>query len=84
MDGWRPDLKAICLPSAGIEYDLLAQNADVIITEIGGPLVHLATVSREKGKLLIRVDNACEKFKPFSLLNLDLGEMTLAADSNRI
>lgn len=73
-------LKAICIPHAGIEYDLVAKNADVIITEVGGKLAHLATVSRESGKLLIRVDDAMKKFPIFSKMKIDLNEMTLRAE----
>lgn len=72
-------LKAICLPDASVKYDVVAKNADVIITEQGGPLVHLATVSRETGKLLIRVDNAMEKFPPFSTLSINLNTLKISA-----
>lgn len=71
------ELRAIVIPHAGIEYDLVAKNADIIITEKGGPLAHLATVSREKGKLLIRVDDAVRKFPPFSRLRLNLNDLSL-------
>jgi len=72
-------LRAICIPNASIKYDLAARNADVIITEVGGELAHLAIVSREKGKLLIRVEGAVKKFPYWSKLRIDLDEMTLEA-----
>lgn len=75
------ELRAIVIPHAGIEFDLLARNADIIITETGGPLVHLATVSREMGKLLIRVDDAVQKFQPFSRLKLHLNDLSLSIPS---
>lgn len=73
-------LRAICIPNASIEYDLVARNADVIITEVGGELAHLAIVSREKGKVLIRVDNACKKFPYFSKLRIDFEDLTLKCE----
>lgn len=79
LNEYCPQLNAICLPEASVKYDAVSQNAEVIITEVGGPLSHLATVSRESGKILIRVDKALEKFKPFSKLKLDLEKMTLKA-----
>jgi hypothetical protein len=75
-----PQLNAICLPHAGMEFDLVAQKADVIICETGGKLAHLAIVSREQGKLLIRVDNACKRFPVFTKLDIDLNQLTLKAD----
>ncbi len=70
--------KAIVIPNAGIEYDLAAVNADIIVCEQGGPMAHLALVSREKGKILIRVDNAIERFPTFSKLWLNLNKLTLS------
>lgn len=75
------ELRAIVIPRAGIEFDLVAQNADVIITEAGGPLTHLATVSREKGKLLIRIEDAVRKFPPFTKLRLNLNDLSLHVPS---
>ena len=75
-DEWGP-YRAVCIPHAGIEYDLACRNADVIITEKGGPLAHLSTVSRERGKLLIRVDNAIERFPFYSRLRIDLDDWIL-------
>lgn len=69
--------RAIVIPHGGIEYDLAAQNADVIITEVGGKLCHLATVSREKGKLMIRVDNAIERFPTFTKMEIDIENMKI-------
>lgn len=82
LNKYSPQLKAICIPKAGVEYQLLAENADVIITETGGKLVHLATIARESGKLLIRVDNAMKKFPKFSKLYIDLNTLTLRADTH--
>lgn len=73
-----PELKAIVVPHAGIEFDLVSQNADIIITEAGGKLIHLATVSREKGKLLLRIEDACRKFPVFTKLNVNLENMTIS------
>lgn len=69
--------RAIVIPHAGIEYDLAARNADVIITEVGGPLAHLATVSREKGKLLIRVQGAMERFSWPAKLSINIDDLTI-------
>ena len=70
------EYRTIVIPHAGIEYDLVAQNADIIITELGGKLSHLATVSREKGKLLIRMDNGVERFGIFTRFRLNLNDYT--------
>lgn len=72
VGAWGEKLNAICIPKATVEFSDAAQNANVIITEVGGKLVHLATVSRERGKLLIRVDDAKQKFPVFSKLRIDL------------
>lgn len=71
-------LRCIVIPHAGIEYDLAARNADMIITEAGGKLSHLSTVSREKGKLIIRIDDACEKFPRFTRFWINLDELRLS------
>lgn len=78
-EGDWDDLRAICIPFASKDYDLVARNADVIITEVGGELAHLAIVSREMGKILIRVTDACTKFPIFTKLRIDLDRMTLEA-----
>ena len=69
--------RCIVIPRASVEYDVAAINADVIITEQGGSLAHLAIVSREKGKLLIRVDDAVKKFPKFSQLSINMSRLTL-------
>jgi hypothetical protein len=68
------------IPNASIQYDLAARNADVIITEVGGSLAHLAIVSREKGKILLRVDNAVERFPYWTKLRVDLDTLKLEAE----
>jgi hypothetical protein len=70
-------LRCIVIPHAGIKYDLAARNADVIICEVGGPLAHLALVARNSGKLLIRVNDAVERFPRFSKLTFNLRALTL-------
>lgn len=74
---WWNHKRGIVVPHAGMEYDLAVRNAEVIITEVGGPLAHLAIVSREKGKLLIRVPDAVKRFPRFSKLSIDLNNLTL-------
>ena len=69
--------RCIVIPNGSIDYDLAAQNADVIITETGGPLCHLATVSRERGKLMIRMDNAVKRFPRFSTFDINLTDLTI-------
>jgi hypothetical protein len=73
-------LRAIVIPNASIQYDLAARNADVIITEVGGSLAHLAIVSREKGKILLRVDNAVERFPYWTKLRVDLDTLKREAE----
>ena len=69
--------RCIVIPNGSIDYDLAAQNADVIITETGGKLCHLATVSRERGKIMIRIDNAVERFPRFSKFSINLVDLTI-------
>lgn len=69
--------RCLVIPNASVEYQIACTNADVIITEVGGQLAHMAIVSREMGKLLLRVDNALEKFPPGSKFWIDLEELTL-------
>lgn len=71
--------RAIVIPHAGVEFDLAARNADVIITEVGGPLAHLSIVSREQGKVLIRVKDAVKRFPRWSKLYLDIDRLKLEA-----
>lgn len=76
-DDLMPRLCAICIPHAGVEYERAARNADVIITETGGKLAHMATVARESGRLLIRVDNACDRLPPFTKINFNMTRQTM-------
>jgi len=70
-------LRCIVIPNASVEYDLAVRNADIIITETGGKLSHLATVSREKGKLMIRMDDAVERFPNFTKFWINLDDLSL-------
>lgn len=72
-------LRAIVIPNASIQYDLAARNADVIITEVGGQLAHLAIVSRERGKILLRVDDAVKRFPYWTKLRVNLDTLKLEA-----
>ena len=81
IDSVKPDRHqythtAIVIPHAGVEFAHAAKNADVIISERGGRMCHLAIVSAEQGKILIRMDNAVERFKPFTRFDLDLNQLT--------
>lgn len=69
--------RCIVVPRASVEFDIAAINADVIITEVGGPMAHLALVSKEKGKILLRVHNAVEQFPPFSQIHINLEGLTI-------
>lgn len=69
--------RAIVIPHAGIEYDIVARKADIIITETGGKLCHLAVVARETDKLLIRVENAIKTMSKFDMFWMDLNSYTL-------
>lgn len=68
----RGILKGIVLPHAGIEFDLAAQMADVIVTEVGGKLCHLATVSKERNKILILMKDATKKLDYFKKAHIYL------------
>jgi phosphoenolpyruvate synthase/pyruvate phosphate dikinase len=53
----------IVIPHGGQKYHIEGLKCKAIITEIGNRLCHLAIVTREQGKLLVRMDNAMEQLK---------------------
>ena len=53
----------IVIPHGGEKYHVPGMKCKAIITEIGNRLCHLAIVTREQGKLLVRMDNAMEELK---------------------
>lgn len=67
----------LVLPHAGVEFDTVARKASAIITEVGGKLAHLVTVSRERDIPVVRMDAALQKIVPGQHLVLDLLEGTL-------
>lgn len=69
--------KVIAIPTAGIEYDLHARKADIVITETGGKLCHLATVMRERNKTLLMVKDATKRFGWGMTLAFDFDEYTI-------
>ena len=69
--------RAIVIPNGSAKYDLAGQHADIIISERGGPLCHMATVAREQGKLMIAIPDAVERFPRFTTLNFDLTDNTI-------
>lgn len=69
--------RCIVIPRASVEFQIMCTNADVIITEVGGSLAHMAIVSREQGKLLLRIDDAIKRFPPWSKFWIDLNDLSL-------
>jgi len=78
----RHGYRCIVIPHAGIEFAHAAKNADIIITERGGSLCHLGIVSAEGGKLLIRMDDAVNRFSKFSKFSISLNSLSLELTSN--
>lgn len=52
----------LVIPTAGVEFDVLARKAGVVICSVGSRMAHLAVVGREAGLPLIRIDDAHTKF----------------------
>ena len=53
----------IVIPHGGEKYHVEGMKCKAIVTEIGNRLCHLAIVTREQGKLLVRMENAMEQLK---------------------
>jgi len=53
----------IVIPHGGEKYHVPGMKCKAIITEIGNRICHLAIVTREQGKLLVRMENAMEELK---------------------
>jgi len=53
----------IIIPHGGQKYHVEGMICKAIITEIGNRMCHLAIVTREQGKLLVRMENAMEQLK---------------------
>lgn len=53
----KPDEVAV-IPNAGPSYVAAANTAGAVITEVGGAMAHLVTVSREKDVKIVRVEGA--------------------------
>lgn len=68
----------IGLPHAGMEYDLLTSNADIIITEVGGKLAHLSKVAGERQQALIKIPNACKRFPTFTKMSFNFYQLKLS------
>jgi phosphohistidine swiveling domain-containing protein len=50
--------RILVIPHLGVEFEVVALQCDAIICETGGKLAHLATVGREMGMPIIRIENA--------------------------
>ncbi len=70
----------IVIPHAGIEYSVAARCADLIITETGGKLSHLVTVSREMSVPVIRIADACSKYHWPKRLSVDFENNTIEVE----
>lgn len=67
----------LVVPHAGMEFDLQAQKAGLVICAVGGKLAHLAVVGRERGIPLIRVDEADKRFSCDMWVSVDFNKESL-------
>jgi phosphohistidine swiveling domain-containing protein len=66
--------RILVIPHLGVEFEVAALQCDAIICETGGKLAHLATVGREMGLPIIRMENAVIAFALPRKIELDLME----------
>lgn len=66
--------RILVIPHLGVEFEVAALQCDAIICETGGKLAHLATVGREMGLPIIRIENAVVSFALPRKVEFDLVE----------
>lgn len=66
--------RILVIPHLGVEFEVVALQCDAIICETGGKLAHLATVGREMGMPIIRIENAVVSFALPRKVEIDLLE----------
>ena len=66
--------RILVIPHLGVEFEVAALQCDAIICETGGKLAHLATVGREMGMPIIRIENAVIAFALPRKVEIDLSE----------
>jgi phosphohistidine swiveling domain-containing protein len=66
--------RILVIPHLGVEFEVAALQCDAIICETGGKLAHLATVGREMGMPIIRIENAVVAFALPRKIEFDLVE----------
>jgi phosphohistidine swiveling domain-containing protein len=66
--------RILVIPHLGVEFEVVALQCDAIICETGGKLAHLATVGREMGIPIIRIENAVVAFALPRKIEIDLLE----------
>lgn len=61
----------IVIPHGGAKYHVEGMKCKAIITEIGNRLCHLAIVTREQRKTIVRMPNAMELLKDQKYIVID-------------
>lgn len=69
------------IPNAGPDYLEAALSAKAVIVERGGSMAHLVTVLRPQGVIIVREENAIEKYKwaPHLSISTTTGKITVMA-----
>lgn len=65
------DNSIIVIPHGGEKYHVEGMRCKAIITEIGNRLCHLAIVTREQRKPIVKLDNALETLKNIKRVYID-------------
>lgn len=68
----------LVIPTAGVEFDVIARKAGVVICSVGSRMAHLAVVGREAGLPLIRIDEAHTKFVDGMSMEINFDSGTVA------
>jgi phosphohistidine swiveling domain-containing protein len=79
----EPDEVAV-IPNAGPRYVAAAMTAGAVITELGGAMAHLVTVSREKDLKIVRVEDARKLYPVGMTLVVDCAKGDVHVPFNRI
>jgi len=70
----------LVIPHAGPEFQIQAQTAGTVITQVGGPLAHLVKVSREIGIKIAQMDDATTELVMDSKATIDFDEGQITYD----
>jgi len=68
----------IVIPNGSEQYHLAGMKCKAIITEIGNRLCHLAIVTREQGKPMVKLNGAVESLKDVKRVWMHCGRKVVA------